>query len=388
MTLRSEASFRGIKFFIETGDDKFGRNTVKHQFPNREKPFVEDMGKRLDSFQIEGYVVGDDHLDQKDQLRDAALVPGPGTLIHPFYGTIKVYCDDLQIRQSSNEKRFTRVQFTFIEAGDPIAVDSTPHTQGKVRSNVDVSIDSIKNEFKPKWAYTKLAYSATQSALAALKQANDSIVSAKQTFKTETQFVDDIGKIIGSLESIALDATGLAEGIIGLITFGILEKDDNTNGIPDLRESLKNLQQLYSFSPIVDLGSGVVDSLTAMVQQGAVVISSVLLSDIEYTSVDEAYLFRDSVLDALDGILSDDIGDDLFASLTDLRVAVVTDIEARAATLSKLSTYTPSESMPVLVIANELYGSVDNEQDIIDRNKILHPGFALGGKPLSVLLNG
>lgn len=388
MALRSEASFRGVKFFIESADDKFGRMTVKHQFPNREKPFVEDMGKKLDSFQIDGYVVGDDHLDQKDNLKNTSLIPGMGTLIHPFYGTIQVFCDDFQVRQIANEKRFTRIQFSFTEAGEPVVLDVAQKTQNIVSAKTSVSIDSIKNEFKPKWAYTKLAYAATQSALATLKQASESIVNAKKAFKTETQFIDDFGRIVGSLESIALDAEGLAEDVLNLITFGILDTDDNTNGVPDLRETLKNLQNLYSFSPSIQSASTTSDSLVNLVQQGAMVTSAVLLSNIEYTSAEEAYTFRDSVLDFLDTVQAGDIGDDLFASIADLRASIVEDIEARAATLSKLSSYTPSESMPVLVIANELYGGIDKEQDIIDRNLIIHPGFARGGQSIDVLLNG
>lgn len=388
MALRSEASFRGVKFFIETTDDKFSRNVVKHQFPDRETPFMEDLGKKLDDFQIEGYVVGDDHLDQKNKLRDAALTPGAGTLIHPHYGTMKVYCNDIQIRQASSEKRLTRFQFTFTEAGVPIVLDVQKDTPGKVVSCVDVSIDSIKNEFKPKYLYTALAYAGTQSVVAALGKAQAAIVDAKKAFKTETLFIDDITAIIGSLESIALDAEGLALDFLDIITFGILDQDQNENGIPDMRESLKELQKLYTFAPVLDIASSTSDAFVSFIKQSALVTSAVLLSNIEYTSADEAYTYRDSVLDFMDDTLESSIGDDLFLSLSALRVAIVSDIEARSATLSKLSSFLPTESMPVLVIANELYGSIEKEQDIIDRNKIGHPGFAPGGKNLSVVTSG
>jgi prophage DNA circulation protein len=37
------------------------------------------------------------------------------------------------------------------------------------------------------------------------------------------------------------------------------------------------------------------------------------------------------------------------------------------------------------VIAYQVYGSLDREDDIVARNNVSHPGFCRGGEPLSLV---
>jgi len=59
-TVRDEARFRDVPFFVDVAEREGGRRTVPHVFPLRDKPFIEDMGRALRMFPVEGYVVGDD----------------------------------------------------------------------------------------------------------------------------------------------------------------------------------------------------------------------------------------------------------------------------------------------------------------------------------------
>ncbi len=47
--------------------------------------------------------------------------------------------------------------------------------------------------------------------------------------------------------------------------------------------------------------------------------------------------------------------------------------------------HTPAFTLPSLVLAQELYGSVDQEADIIARNSISNPLLVIGGTALEVL---
>ena len=78
-----DASFRGVPFKVEEESTGTGRRVETHEYPNRDKPYTEDLGKITFRPSITAYVVGDDCFDQRDRLIDALNKPGPGTLVQP-----------------------------------------------------------------------------------------------------------------------------------------------------------------------------------------------------------------------------------------------------------------------------------------------------------------
>lgn len=80
---------------------------------------TEDLGKVTFRPSITAYVVGDDCFDQRDRLIDALNKPGPGTLVHPTYGELKVCVDgEVRVSTSKSEGRIVRFDLKFVEAGE------------------------------------------------------------------------------------------------------------------------------------------------------------------------------------------------------------------------------------------------------------------------------
>ena len=52
------ASFRNVSFYVNAHTLEGGRRIVNHEFPDRDDPATEDMGRRSRSFAIEGHVIG------------------------------------------------------------------------------------------------------------------------------------------------------------------------------------------------------------------------------------------------------------------------------------------------------------------------------------------
>src|SRR5262245_27796266 len=98
------ASFRGAPFLVESSERSGGRRVVVHEFPLRDEPFVEDLGKRGSVFRVDGYVIGDDYLTQRDALL-AALEDesGPGELVHPYHGVRRAVCVNLGVRETRSD---------------------------------------------------------------------------------------------------------------------------------------------------------------------------------------------------------------------------------------------------------------------------------------------
>ena len=73
------ASFRGAGFQVDNTEAPIaGRRVAVHEYPGRDEPFVEDLGRRTKRWEIEAFVVGDDYADVRDRLVDACDMPGAG----------------------------------------------------------------------------------------------------------------------------------------------------------------------------------------------------------------------------------------------------------------------------------------------------------------------
>lgn len=112
------ASFRGASFGVTSDSLDTGRRTVKHEFPGREKPYVEDLGRKTRSFSIEGFVVGKDYADRRNELLSALEQSGTGVLIHPYYGEMTVQVDNVSVSHSAQDGGMAIFSITFTEPGD------------------------------------------------------------------------------------------------------------------------------------------------------------------------------------------------------------------------------------------------------------------------------
>lgn len=87
--------------------------------------------------------------------------------------------------------------------------------------------------------------------------------------------------------------------------------------------------------------------------------------------------YRNEVIALMDD-LSETATDEVFDAVQSLRAAVVRDVNERIAQLPAVMTFNSNETLPALVLAYQLYGSIDNEDDIINRNHVRHGGFVAG----------
>lgn len=373
-----QGSFRGVPFLIDAADSAFGRRVVTHEFPQVDAPFVEDLGRKSRTFVVECYVLGDDYFTDRDLLLDALEKKGPGPLVHPLYGRITVHVDGVKVRDSSTETRIARFQISFVESGETVLPQVSDDTVAVVKSSALATKSKLKAAFEAVYDFAGLPYAQSQSVLVSLQAASNAIREAQGAVNKVSDFAKDLQDIGGALSQLVLDAGLLADTFMNLIGFGLLDEDQNADDIPDLRQSFHGLTELYSFVPAIKAPSGTSDAFEELIQLAAINTTADLSSLIEYDSVDEAYLFRDQIFAALDAKLLTVSDDEVFGALTDLRASVQKDIDARAATLARVVTYTSPQPLPALVISNQLYGNIDQEADIIARNKVRHPGFVSG----------
>jgi len=112
-----DASLRGVPFKVDEDEATFGRRMQVHEYPNRDKPCAEDMGRATRRFIVQAYLVGDDYFEQRNNLIEAVEKPGSCKLVHPFYGekTVTV-TDEVRVSHTKDECRMCRDSLSFIES--------------------------------------------------------------------------------------------------------------------------------------------------------------------------------------------------------------------------------------------------------------------------------
>lgn len=146
---RLPASFRSVPFFVDDDSTPVGRRIQLHEYPQRDKPLVEDLGAKTRTVKMSAFVIGDDCLFQRDNLLHALDQPGPGRLVHPWFGIMEVTpgegCEVSHDRRAGGMVRF---QLEFIEAGDkgyPVGVqDEALQLEEESESLLDSAIARYK----------------------------------------------------------------------------------------------------------------------------------------------------------------------------------------------------------------------------------------------------
>jgi len=145
------ASFRNIVFHVETGQVSSGRRTVLHEYPKRNKPYAEDMGKSARRFHLTGYLLLGDRgikkqlMDQRDELFTKLQEDDAGTLVHPTLGSMLVMCERFSYSESRTRGGYLEFDMTFVEAGSP-ALGGSVDAKGALGDQVNkVEGDGSKN---------------------------------------------------------------------------------------------------------------------------------------------------------------------------------------------------------------------------------------------------
>lgn len=151
--LKTQASFRDVMFHVESGTPMGGRRTVTFEYPKKNDPYSEDMGRHAKRFSITGYLVykplsgGEtdtryDYVKQRDRLMKALDEDGPGKLVHPVFAKsgIQVMCERWSMTETRERGGYTEFSMQFVERGKP----GNSIAQTNTSSNVDSQAGSVE----------------------------------------------------------------------------------------------------------------------------------------------------------------------------------------------------------------------------------------------------
>jgi prophage DNA circulation protein len=407
-------SFRGVPFLIDGSSAEFGRRVALHEYPLRDTPYAEDLGRKARQFAIECLVLGPDYMAARDRLIAALEAPGAGTLVHPYYGTRRVVvAQPASVNETTREGGVARFRIPFAEAGEKLEPEATADTTAQVQDQADATTAVLANSFAsqrsvegtPQWVSDAGGgfLGRLTDKLQALRDGIPGIPDAVTAFNAQLQaFSDGLSSLIrtpfnlgasvvdlvlglGTMARQPLDALGLYRN---LLDFGS-DQAPVIGRTPARRQQATNQVALQ----VLVRGAAVAQAAVAAAHVPAQTIpaSAMQLANdpttpatTGYGTSEDAIAVRDTLTDAIDdqSLTADD---DLYPQLLDLRAAVVRDIDTRVAALPDLITFTPGTTLPALVLAYRLYADASRDQEIVARNGLRYPGFVMGGQALGVL---
>ena len=420
------ASFRGVSFWVESSDLSVGRRTVTHQYPQRDEPFTEDLGRAAREYRFSAFVLGDDYIEQAKKLREALEKPGAATLVHPEFGEIQVVAQPGASMSFSQSMRRVNFSLAFVEAG--LNAFPTPEgaSQQASRAAADKVSEAAADSFEESLTLDDIEDFVQDALNGDLLDALD-IISNSEIAKV-LDFADRVSDLANDAISLvrggpkafatklmgALGLSRLATTVAGWQRVGksLCALADDLRGDDDepVYSTVKprsaeviesNRKAVYSLcrqavlvqavgvstligtdvdstvassSILPDEGEAVVDADSGTTEVGTVT-SSGSFSSSPTISYDEMLEARERIVGRLEEEMLDVEDDRVFMALREAATAVSKDLSSRAEEQARLYDYDAGAVLPSCVTAMELYGDATRAQEIVVRNGVTNPLF-------------
>lgn len=393
-----EASFRGVKFRFRSAAAALGRRNVVHEYPGRDDAYVEDMGRKAREFTFEAFVIGADYMRWRDQLEEACEKAGSGELVHPTRGRMQVAVQDCRPTENVDAGGMASYALTFVQDGGNLIPSVRVDTSAAVDIAGDNATDAAARDFSQKFKVDGMPDFVNNDAVATITAALDSIRAAANGMLPDMSILPAFnaaaGGILGKLTGLMRLPTDLASGVTGQIA-GLrglgMSPMSAFNALSTLFPFGK-LSQPIGYVPAVPATPAGIQqeanwaAVQTLVRRAALIEAAKASAGVKYASREEAIALRDNLVAKLESESeAESTPDPVYFALTDLRVAVINDIQTRSADLASLVQYTPRATVPAIVLAYQIYEDPARADDIVARNRVKHPGFVPGGRALELL---
>lgn len=413
------ASFRGVPFAVEADTLGGGRRLAVHQYPGRDTPWPEDMGRAVRAFTIRGFIVDGDVLLaggpiqlQRLLLLAALEKKGPGTLIHPSLGVLQVVVPRFNLGQDLGAGTMSTIDIEFVESGKrsfpsllssgsgllsaatlcdvAIAADfvraatlvlARPGEIQAATNTANAWSSQLRSAGSDATALQRLAVQLpgnngryASGATAGIAGTNVGPYSADTTIgDLVTDASAQRAAIAAATDAVAaaMASAGATVGTDILAAAVQAQVAALIGACADPADALRLLVSLLSFA-------GPSQLMTTLFVRTLSVALARVSSTYQPSSYDDAFSVLTTVGDALDtaAIQAADAGDDgSYGALRDLRVQVVQDLQARGAALARTATFALPAPLPALAIAQRFYRDPSRADELVGEVNPVHPLF-------------
>jgi len=405
------ASFRGVSFLIPQTSVPVGMKGPLHEFPQRDTPFFEQMGKQAQVHKMTAWVVGDDCFERRDKLLEALQTPGAGELVHPWLGRLQVKVGECEMGHDRTQGGMVTFELTFYPDLPLKSPSAKVNTQQQVVKSSDSLLDSSLNRYQSTMA------TVNQARLGLLQMRNSlsgvyGVIQQQfapflSTFSTLTGFAQSLMNSPGSLSSLF---SSYFSGFSGFNFFGGSSSGGGSSGgsgggyraaVASAAQQSQAVSAIDTVSPQGGRDTVVASQAAAnLVQDSLLVQIGLIVSEMpmpqqpvtlgstpsveqqallplvrpEVPVADDVLELRDTLNEAIyaASLKADPVH---YVALNNHRLALIKHLTAVAASGVRLVDVTPAETLPALVLAYRRFGDATRESEVVQRNRIRHPGF-------------
>jgi len=391
------ASFRGIAFYVDTSEVKFGRRNVLHEYPYKDVPYVEDVGQKAKEINFTAYFLGDNYIQERNRL--VSLISrskSEGTLIHPTLGTITVKpTDQCSISDNGRQGGKGSINLSFVEAGENTFPSIRTNTDTAVFNQVSKLKTSIQNIFGQVFKTSGLSGFVRNSGIDVVNQyigewREVKLIGAKVVSKAN-EFKRNLASFEDSVNLLIDDPASLVSGISDLFDdFEAIFESPS-----DLYEASKQFNEFGSSyeSSSFETPSRIQETinnaqLVETFRSFSVSKMALATAQDEFVSKPEVTTRRNELLSTFSERIEQagiNEQDQVRRDIIDLRSFTIGVLDDAGASLPDIDKVTYGATLPAYWIANELYGDSLRYEEIVNDNNIKHPLFVPMGQELEVL---
>lgn len=409
-----KASFRGVPFEVTSASLTAGRRTVVHEYPQRDKPYVEDLGRASRKLTIKAFVVGSDYLARAQRLLAAIEKPGPGTLVHPWLGEMRVTLSAVSELTFDTALGVANITFTATEAGELEFPSATSDRTGLVLAAADSLSESAISRFVDSISLSPVS-EYVNAALSGDLLDVLGVVSNADLAKV-FDLADDVADLASKgLSLISTDPRVFAEtlaGALGLSRWAttatawsraakqlghLVGNDRLSSGTTDWIAATKEHRPMSAAVKTAKQNRAAVETVTRQLLTAQAVGAAAIVgtaTDVTDPSLgfalgeslpdnavempksyDELVAVRDAVMEVLEAEMLRETDDVVYAALVTARTAVFEVLTERAESESRLVTVVPADVTPALVLAYDWHDDAGRDFEIAARNGVVREGF-------------
>jgi prophage DNA circulation protein len=415
------AAFRGVTFHMVDSSDATGRRLVGFLFPGRDDRQHEDLGALDGPIEIRGILIGDDYVRRAERLRRAFRTRGPGILVHPWMGELKVVLPTPgKITFSDTELRCARFEASFEPWSDEATL--AQDTLGDLLDSLDEMVDQgrllLASTLSPltlpvamlRYAEALVSRCASGWTLllgggggtASFRSAASPSIAALATppiYGDGSTYAADLSTLLAApAAAIADTAQPAATPAVGLVS----SSSTDTATAPDPRVTAALLlTAVDTVSRGATAAEAVQDSAVPDAGRplGLALRSSILAEAvraagyIDYDSRDEAIEWRSRLDAALADLATEAAavaalqpiaGSGVWRAIRATRASLATDMNDRIGRLPAVATLVTPATMSAWLVANRIAGDTPGQitetmLEVVRRNRVRHPAMVPAG---------
>lgn len=404
------ASFRGISFLIPQASVPVGMKVQLHEFPQRDEPYAEQMGKQAQIHRLVCWIVGDDCFERRDKFMEAVQTPGAGELVHPWLGRMQVKAGEAELTHDFKQGGMAAFAVTFYPDIPLKFPTAKVNTQQQVVKASDSLLDSALARYKSAMAKVDQA----RLGLARLRNSLSGVYTViQQQFSTIIGAFTNLTGFVQSLMNAPDSLSSLFSSYFSEFSVDDYLGDDSgssyRNSVATATQQTEAVTSINTVSDSGGVDAAAASQATANLVQDALLVqvaliisempvasqpvSTATVSSVEQQAVQP--IVRPEVPVADDVIeLRDNLNEAIFQAslkadpehymvLNTLRQTIVKHLTAVAESGVRLVEITPPETLSALVLAYRRFGDATRESEVVQRNRLRHPGF-VPARPIKI----